>query len=148
MQSAPQPDLRKKLAPLASQICERAKVTLLLDYLCGKNPIMSSLKVSHDMKIQCYDPQIERFKHAPLAAQMVVCALEEDELTEAGVDDMISELELLTGAVCLLSVGKSERLPEWWLFKAMAKFELQTFQRIEEGFYMILYPNAASVLKQ
>lgn len=146
MHVEPRPDFRGKLAPLASQICDRAKVTIFLDYLCGKSPIMTSLKVGHNMKVQCYDPKVERFKEPALAAQMVFCALPQDDLSETQVEDMISELEMLTGAVCLLAVGETERLPEWWMLKAMPKFELQTFQRIEGGFYMILYPNAAQVL--
>lgn len=146
MQNALPPDFRSKLVPLASQICDRAKVTIFLDYLCGKRPVMTDLTVSHMMKVQCYDPKVERFKDAPLAAQMVFCALEKDELSEAEVDDMIAELELLTGAVCLLAIGESGRLPEWWIYKAIVKFELQTFQRVDGGFYMILYPNGAQVL--
>lgn len=146
METESRPDLRGQLAPLASQICDRAKVTIFLDYLCGKSPIMTKLKVGHPMKVQCYDPKVERFKPAPLAAQMVFCALDEEDLTEMEVDDMLSELELLTGAVCLLAVGESEKLPEWWFVKATNKFEVQTFQRVDGGFYMILYPNAAQVL--
>lgn len=146
METEQRPDFRARLAPLASQICDKAGVKIFLDYLCGKSPIMTKLKVQHNMKVQCYDPKIERFKEAALAAQMVFCALPEEDLTEAEVDDLISELEMLTGAVCLLAVGESERLPEWWFLKATAKFEVQTFQRVEGGFYMILYPNAAQVL--
>lgn len=146
MNTEPRRDFRAQLAPLASQICDKAKVTIFLDYLCGKNPIMSRLQVQHMMKVQCYDPGVERFKDTPLGAQMVFCALPEEDLSDIEVDDLISELEMLTGAVCLLAVGESERLPEWWICRAMPKFEIQTFQRVEGGFYMILYPNAAQVL--
>jgi hypothetical protein len=146
MHSAPRPDFRAQLAPLASQICDKAKVTIFLDYLCGKTPVMTSLKVGHNMKVQCYDPKVERFKESPLAAQMVFCALPEDDLSETAAEDMIAELEMLTGAVCLLAVGESERLPEWWIYKVVPKFEIQTFQRVDGGFYMILYPNALQVL--
>jgi hypothetical protein len=139
-------DFRKSLAPLTSQICEKAKVTILLDYFCGKSPVWTAINVGHKMKVQGYDPKVERFKESPLAAQMVFCALDKEEMQESDVDDLLNELEMLTGAVCLLAVGESERMPEWWMCKAMNKFEIQTFQRTEDGFYMILYPNAPLVL--
>ena len=137
---------REQFAGIASQICEKGGVTIFLDYLCGKAPIMTSLKVGHNMKVQCYDPKVERFKAAPLAAQMVFCALEKEELQDTDLADMLVELDLLTGAVLFLAVGESSRTPEEWISLVVDRFELQTFQRVDGGFYMILYPIVGKVL--
>lgn len=125
-------DFRKKLAPLLSQVCGKLGVTQLLDYHCGNDPIMAYLSVGHKMKIQCYDPNIERFKPAALAAELVFFSPEsEPDLSS------IQDVELLTGVVAIFAIQTED--PEKWVSPLIDVFEMQTFQRIDGGFYAILY---------
>ena len=126
------PDFRATLAPLVSQICNRIGVMQILDYRCGASPIMNSLKVGHNMRIQCYDPQIDRFKAAPLAADLVFYAPDSEP-----DDETLDEIEMLTGAVCVFAL--QTEVPEPWIHRLADKFDLHTYQRIEGGFYAILY---------
>ena len=125
-------DFRVKLAPLVSQICNRLGITHLLDYYCGEDPIMVHLKVNQKMKIQCYDPKVERFKESALAGELVFYAPEvEPELS------VIDEVELLTGVVCVFAIQTEDA--DKWVLPLVEKYEMQTFQRIDGGFYAILY---------
>lgn len=123
---------RSTLAPLVSQVCNRLGITQLLDFHCGNDPIMSMLRVDHKMRIQCYDPLVERFKASPLAAELVFYA-PVNEPHEAIID----EAELLTGVVCIFALETEDC--ESWVPRLMEKFELQTYQRVDGGFYAILY---------
>lgn len=125
-------EFRIKLAPLVSQICNRLGITHVLDYYCGNEPIMKHLKVNQKMRIQCYDPNIERFKESALAGELVFYSPEiEPELS------VIDEVELLTGVVCVFAIQTEEA--DKWILPLIEKYELQTFQRIDGGFYAILY---------
>lgn len=125
-------DFRLSLAPLVSQICNRLGVTQVLDFHCGDTPIMTALKVDHAMKIQCYDPNVKRFEASPLAAELVFYAPNHEP-----VEAIIDEAELLTGVVCVFALETEES--ESWLVKLIEKFEVQTYQRINGGFYAICY---------
>jgi hypothetical protein len=125
-------EFRKSLAPLVSQVCNRLGITHLLDFHCGDDPIMVHLKVNQKMKIQCYDPKVERFKETALAGELVFYS---PEVTPDV--SILDEVESLTGVVCVLAL-KTET-PEEWILPMLEKYELQTFQRINEGFYAILY---------
>lgn len=125
-------DFRAKLAPLVSQICNKIDVKHMLDFHCGNEPLMVHLKVNHKMKIQCYDPKVERFKESALAGELVFYSPE----TEPDFS-IIDEVELLTGAVCVFALQTEDC--EKWINPLLEKFELQTYQRIDGGFYAILY---------
>jgi len=127
-----QPDFRLTLAPLVSQICNKLDIQHVLDFHCGNNPIMTALRVNHKMKIQCYDPLVERFKEPPLASELVFYAPENEP-----VEALIDEAELLTRAVCVFALETDD--PESWLQTLLKKFDVQTYQRINGGFYAILY---------
>lgn len=125
-------EFRAKLAPLVSQICNKLGVTHLLDFHCGSDPIMIHLNVNQKMKVQCYDPKVDRFKEAALAGELVFyCPDVEPEFS------ILDEIEMLTGVVCVFSLQTED--PDKWLLPVIEKYEIQTFQRVDGGFYMILY---------
>ncbi len=145
--SAPQPELSKaeltaefraKLVPLVSQICNRLGIKHVLDFHCGTAPIMTTLQVNHKMQIQCYDPLVERFKEPSLAAELVFYA----PFTEP-YEAIIDEAELLTGVVCMFALETDDSYK--WLRLLMDKFDVQTFQRIDGGFYAIMYCKPDSI---
>lgn len=133
-------EFRAKLVPLVSQICNRIGINHVLDFHCGNDPIMTRLQVNHNMKIQCFDPLVERFKESPLAAELVFYA-PFNEPHEAIID----EAELLTGVVCMFALETEDC--DHWLSLLTPKFEVQTFQRIDGGFYAIMYCKPLALLK-
>jgi hypothetical protein len=143
-----------QFAPLVSQIINKLGVTELLDYGAGKGRLMQNLKVGHQMKVQCYDPGVPDWAESPIPMQMCTCIdvlehIEPDHL-EAVLDDLkrctqaVGLFTVHTGpAVKTLSDGRNAHLiqepMEWWLPKFMDRFELQTVQRLPNGFYVIVY---------
>lgn len=141
-------------APLVNQIINRLGVKELLDYGAGKGRLMKSLKVGHQLKVQCYDPGVPDWAEPPVPMQMCACIDVLEHIEPEYLDAVLDDLKRVTGvvgfftvhtgpAVKVLSDGRNAHLiqqpPEWWLPKFMARFELQTFQVMPSGFYVICY---------
>lgn len=145
-------------APLVAQIIERLEVTELLDYGCGHNlSLLKGLngKVGHRFTYAAYDPGVAKYAGAPKAAQMVTCIDVLEHIEPLLVANVMDHLQALTKEVGFYTVhtgpaakmlpdGRNAHLvqqpPEWWLPQLMERFDVQTFQRIEDGFYVIVYP--------
>lgn len=137
---------------LVSALVDRLQIGTLLDYGCGsKRSLLQVLDVDHDVRYQGYDPAIEAFSRKE-PAELVCCidVLEhiEPELLENVLDDLarLSEkwafLTIHTGpAAKVLSDGRNAHLtqkpPEWWLPKIMQRWQLQAFNRTNNGFHVI-----------
>lgn len=142
-------------APLVSQIIDKLEITHLLDYGCGSQTnLIKHVQADHPFKYQAYDPAVDKFASPPIPAEMVACidVLEhiEPELLENVLDDLerltewVGVFTVHTGpAVKTLSDGRNAHLiqqpPEWWLPKFMERWDLQTFQKMPQGFYVIVY---------
>lgn len=141
-------------APLVSQIINRLQVTELLDYGAGKGRLMNSLRVEHPLKIQCYDPGVPDWSDAPIPMQMCTCIDVLEHIEPEHLGSVLDDLKRVTEVVGFFSVhtgpakktlsdGRNahliQRPPEWWLPKFMDRFELQTFQIVPEGFYVICF---------
>jgi len=138
------PSRAPKFAPLISQMIERLGVTEVLDYGCGKGELAAYLKAGHAFKLQLYDPAIEEYAGEAIPMQMVVCidVLEhvETEHRKAVLDD----LERVTGgAIFIVSKAPFEE----WLDDLMDRFDLQTLQVIDEGFYCIAYAQSRPLIE-
>jgi hypothetical protein len=85
---------------------------------------------------------------------MVACIDVLEHIEPACLEEVLDDLMRLTKAVGFFSVhtgpaiktlsdGRNAHLiqqpPEWWLPKFIERFEVQTFQRVESGFYVIVY---------
>jgi hypothetical protein len=143
----------ERYAPLVSQIIDRLKITHLLDYGCGSNcSLARALKVPHSLKYQAYDAGVARFSGSPVPAQMVACIDVLEHIEPDYLDRVLDHLRTLTEGVCFLSVhtgpalkvlsdGRNAHLiqepMQWWLPKIWERFELQTVQGMEQGFYVI-----------
>lgn len=143
-----------QFAPLVSQIITRLGVTELLDYGAGKGRLMRALRVPQQMKVQCYDPGVPEWADPPIPMQMCACIDVLEHIEPEYLESVLDDLKRVTGVVgfftvhCgpakkFLSDGRNAHLtqqpPEWWLPKFVERFEIQTFQRTEEGFYVICY---------
>lgn len=141
-------------APMISHMINKLGVTQLLDYGCGKARLMDSLQVGHKMTFQCYDPAIPAFSSLPVPMQMVTCidVLEhvEPEYLNAVLDDLVRVTENLgfftiatEPAEKTLSDGRNAHLivqpMEWWFPRLSERFDIQTIQVFEGGFYVIVF---------
>ena len=154
----------KKYAPLVSQMIERLEVDHLLDYGCGSRlTLLKNIKAARQFKYQAYDPSIPSLSGAPVPAQMVACIDVLEHIEPELLDNVLDDLERLTEGAGFFSVhcgpaektlpdGRNAHLiqepPEWWLPKIMQRFELQTFQRTEDGFYVIVYAKPRLAVEQ
>lgn len=142
-------------APLVSQIINKLGVTELLDYGCGRGSLVHNLVVDHPMKIQMYDPAIEDYAGEAVPMQMVTCIDVLEHVEPACLDAVLDDLKRCTDAVGFFTVatgpaektlsdGRNAHLiqegPEFWIPRLMDRFELQTFQMVSGGFYVIVYP--------
>lgn len=145
-----------QFAPLVSRIINQTEVTELLDIGAGKCRLFQNLKVNHPMKLQAYDPAIPELSKDPTPMQMTTCidVLEhiEPELLDNFLDFLkektleIGFFTVHTGAaVKTLSDGRNAHLTQepasWWLPKILSRFELQTFQKTDSGFYILVTNN-------
>jgi hypothetical protein len=150
-------------APLVSQIINRLGVTELLDYGAGKGRLMKSIKSDHALKVQCYDPGVPAWADAPIPMQMCCCIDVLEHIEPEHLEAVLDDLKRVTGAVGfftvhtgpavkVLSDGRNAHLiqqpPEWWLPKFMGRFELQTFQVVPNGFYVICYAKQSLIERQ
>ncbi len=151
-------------APLVAQVVRANKVRQVLDYAAGKGRLAEALQaqLKETVSVVPYDPAIEAWSATPQPTDMVACidVLEhiEPEHLEAVLDDLkrvtqrIGVLTISTGpAKRVLPDGRNAHLIQqpaaWWLPRLMARFELIAFNRMENGFWVIVEPGAAPAAK-
>lgn len=140
-------------APMVSRLIEQTGVEELLDYGAGKMRLFENLKVSRKLKLQAYDPAIPELSSDPVPMQFVTCIDVLEHIEPDLLDSLLDHLQSLTleigfftvhtgPAVKVLPDGRNAHLiqepPEWWLPKFMQRFELQMFQKIENGFMVVV----------
>ena len=145
-----------QFAPLVTQLINKFDITELLDYAAGKGRLMHAIKPDHSVKVQCYDPGVPKWSSSPTPSQMVCCIDALEHIEPECLDDVLDDLKRVTlqigfftvhtgPAMKVLADGRNAHLiqkePEWWLPKIMQRFTLRTFQRIENGFYVVVYAN-------
>jgi hypothetical protein len=143
--------------PLVSQIIEKMEITHLLDYGCGRRMgLTKTLKVKHKLTYQGYDPGsgLEELMTPPIPAQMVCCIDVLEHIEPDYLENVLNHLQELTEAVAFITVhtgpafkvlpdGRNAHLTQkpidWWLEKLLARFELQTAQKVgDHSYYTIL----------
>jgi hypothetical protein len=133
------------------------QISHLLDYGCGKGRLFKNLKADHKMTLQAYDPGVSEYSSPPVSAEMVACIDVLEHIEPECLDEVLDDLERLTEVVGLFTVhcgpavkvlpdGRNAHLiqqpPEWWLPKIMDRWELQSFNRDDHGFWVIVYANS------
>ena len=142
-------------APLVSEIVNTLGVVHLLDYGAGKCRLFENLKADHKMKLQAYEPAIERLSSPPVPAEMVTCIDVLEHIEPDLLDNVLDDLERLTECVLfctihtgpaakVLSDGRNAHLTqqplEWWLPKLWARFDIHTVQVTGEcQFHVVAY---------
>jgi hypothetical protein len=54
-------------------------------------------------------------------------------------EEMLDEIQRLSGVVTLLAIENPARPLEWWIMQMVERFWLNTYQRTEGGFFAVLY---------
>lgn len=140
-------------APMVSSIIERMGITHLLDYGCGRQcNLAKNLKLKTKLTYQAYDPGVPRFSKAPLPAQMVACIDVLEHIEPDYLEGVLSDLKRLCEGVAFLSIhtgpalkvlsdGRNAHLIQepmmWWLPKLWERWDLQTIQVMDNGFFVV-----------
>lgn len=145
-------------APMVAQIIEKFEVEHLLDYGCGSRlTLLKSLsgKVNRRFRYHAYDPAVPEYAGEPKPCEMVACIDVLEHIEPDLLDNVLDDLQRLTKEIGFYSIstepaekvlpdGRNAHLilesPTWWLEKIMPRFELQTFQVIEGGCFVIVRP--------
>ena len=140
-------------ASLVADIIKATGATELLDYGAGKGRLGQELRAKFNLQLQVhhYDPAIPEWSARPEPRRLVACidVLEhiEPELLDNVLDDLrrvvraVGVFTVHTGAaVKVLPDGRNAHLIQrpvsWWLVKFMERFELATFNRMQNGFWV------------
>lgn len=141
--------------PIVSRVINQSGAKTLLDYGCGSMCNLTKvIEADHDIEYVGYDPAIPSFSATPEPAECVVCIDVLEHIEPECLDDVLGDLKRLTKgigffsvhtgpAVKTLSDGRNAHLiqepPKWWLEKLLTRFDLGTFQKTSNGFWVVVY---------
>jgi hypothetical protein len=140
-------------APLVAEVMEQLGATEFLDYGAGKGRLGPALRqhFQRPLTIHHYDPAVPEWSAPPAPCAFVACidVLEhiEPQLLENVLDDL-KRVTLRFGLFTVCTAAAKKVLPDgrnahliqqpvdWWLPKILERFELVTFNRVPEGFWV------------
>jgi 2-polyprenyl-3-methyl-5-hydroxy-6-metoxy-1,4-benzoquinol methylase len=142
-------------APIVAQIIQQLQVTELLDYGAGKGRLGQTLAtlLKQPLTVHHYDPAIPEWAGAPKPCGMVCCIDVLEHIEPEFLDNVLDHLQSLVGRVGFFTVhigpaikvlpdGRNAHLIQepssWWLPKMMERFELNHFQRVPQGFWVLV----------
>jgi hypothetical protein len=142
-------------APLVAEVLQSTGVTELLDYGAGKGRLGITLReqLKQPLKIHHYDPAIPQWSAPPAPCGFVACIDVLEHIEPGLLDNVLDDLKRVTAgigvftvhtgaAVKVLSDGRNAHLiqqpPSWWLPRFMERFELVTFNRMPQGFWVVV----------
>lgn len=144
-------------APLVAKACNQYDIRELLDYGAGKGrlaeTIIRSRMVDHPMRFQHYDPAVPKWSATPEPCEMVACIDVLEHIEPHLLDNVLDDLQRVTQAIGVFTVstveakktlddGRNAHLivepSSWWLPKLMQRFELHVFQKIPDGFFVLV----------
>jgi len=142
-------------APLVAQVIEAIGAQELLDYGAGKGRLGQTLKqhLKLPLSIRHYDPAIPEWAVTPEPSRLVACIDVLEHIEPVLIDNVLDDLQRLTAGVGFFTVhtaaamkvlpdGRNAHLIQepaaWWLPKFLARFELNRFERMEYGFWVIV----------
>ncbi len=140
-------------APIVASVINMLGVSEVLDYGAGKGRLGQTLPqhVKHPLKIRHYDPAVPEWSTRPQPCQFVACIDVLEHIEPNLIDNVLDDLARVTlgvgvftvhtgAAVKLLPDGRNAHLiqqpPSWWLPKFLERFELVTFNRMPQGFWI------------
>lgn len=140
-------------APLVAEILKQVRATEMLDYGAGKGRLGKTLRqyIQGPLTIHHYDPAVPEWSAPPAPCGFVACIDVLEHIEPHLLDNVLDDLKRVTAGVGVFTVhigaavkvlpdGRNAHLiqqpPEWWLPKIMKRFELVTFNRMPQGFWV------------
>ncbi len=142
-------------APLVADIMRKLNARRLLDYGAGKGRLGQALSklLPFDYSVRHYEPANPKWAAAPEPEDFVACIDVLEHIEPALLDNVLDDLRRVTRragfftvhtgpAVKVLEDGRNAHLiqqpPEWWLPKVFDRFQLVTFNRMPNGFWVLV----------
>ena len=142
-------------APLVAQVMEQVGATELLDYGAGKGRLGATLNehTKVPLTIHHYDPAIPAWSARPGPCGLVACIDVLEHIEPPLLDHVLDDLQRVTARVGVYTVhtqpalkvlpdGRNAHLIQqpaaWWLPRFMARFELASFNRMPQGFWIVV----------
>lgn len=142
-------------APLVAQVMEATGITEILDYGAGKGRLGQTLDDMYEnpLVIHHYDPAIPEWSAPPQPAPLVACIDVLEHIEPDLLDNVLDDLKRVTARAGIFTVhtgpamkvlldGRNAHLiqkpPSWWLPKFLERFELISFNRVQNGFYVVV----------
>lgn len=140
------------LASIVGQMVDKLSVSRMLSYGEMSEEFWLGFAPQREVAIQSYRPQIEGPRSMASPSDLVVCVDHLEHTGQLGVADSLDDLKRVTLG-CLFAHVKLMEFPgdlqdlrtvdrpaTWWLTEFVRRFDLQTFQRLPGGLYVIAYP--------
>ena len=143
-------------APMVADVLKQVGATEMLDYGAGKGRLGETLRtlLPDPPLIYHYDPARPEWS-STLSPRAFVACIDVLEHIEPGLlDNVLDDLQRVTmghgmftvhtgPAIKVLADGRNAHLiqqpPAWWLPKFMQRFDLVVFQRMPQGFWIVVH---------
>ena len=142
-------------APLVANVISANGITELLDYGAGKGRLGVTLRqqVSTPLKVYHYDPAIPEWSRRPEPRALVACIDVLEHIEPDYLPDVLNDLKRVVANLGVFTVhvgpagkvladGRNAHLiqkpPSWWLPQFLDRFELIAYNRVPEGFWVVV----------
>lgn len=149
-------------APMVAEVLKQVGAGELLDYGAGKGRLGETLKtlMPDPPQIRHYDPARPDWSATPAPAPFVACIDVLEHIEPDLLDNVLDDLRRVTEghgfftvhtgpAVKILADGRNAHLiqqpPAWWLPKFLSRFDLVVFQRMPQGFWVVVQQSPGAV---
>jgi methyltransferase family protein len=144
-----------KYARLVADVATAQGASELLDYGAGKGRLGEALKqlLPRPLTIHHYDPAIAEWSARPAPCRLVACIDVLEHIEPEYLDNVLDELKRVVAghgvftvstrpAKRILDDGRNAHLIQkpssWWLPLLMERFELVAFNRVDDGFWVVV----------
>lgn len=148
-------------APIVAEVIGRLRTgelldaVELLDYGAGKGHLGEALKqhIQTPLEVHHYDPAVMVWSKPPEPCSLVACIDVLEHIEPDLLDNVLDDLKRVTlqygvftvhtqPAMKVLPDGRNAHLiqqpPQWWLPKLTERFELVVFNRLPDGFWVLV----------
>lgn len=143
-------------APIVAEVIKQTGATELLDYGAGKGRLGETLRtlLPEPPLVYHYDPARPEWSAEPRPRNFVACIDVLEHIEPNLLDNVLDDLQRVTighgvftvhtgPAVKILADGRNAHLiqqqPAWWLPKFLQRFDLVVFQRMPQGFWIVVH---------